>query len=84
MDEISWDIAKGEYILSLEQDEEIISFDDGLTYFWTSDIESMIEEKLKEEASYLEFFKNNKKKQLFLLFQIETLIKIFQKNLDNL
>ena len=50
MDEISWDIAKDEYISSLEQDEEIISFDDGLTYYWVSDIESMIEEKLEKEV----------------------------------
>ena len=33
MDEISWDIAKGEYISSLEEDEEVISFDNSSTYF---------------------------------------------------
>ena len=51
MDEVSWDIAKDEYISSLEEDEEVMSFDNGSTYFWTHDIESLIEEKLKQEAS---------------------------------
>ena len=51
MDEISWDIAKDEYISGLEEDEEVMSFDDGSSYYWTSDIENMIEEKLRKEAS---------------------------------
>ena len=51
MDEIAWDIAKDEYISSLEGDEEIMSFDNGSTYFWTSDIDSLIKEKLEKEAS---------------------------------
>ena len=51
MDEVSWDIAKDEYISSLEEDEELMSFDNGSTYFWTSDIEELLEEKLKKEAS---------------------------------
>ncbi len=51
MDKIAWDIAKDEYISSLEEDAEVISFDNGSTYYWTSDIESLIEEKLKQEAS---------------------------------
>ena len=50
-DEVSWDIAKDEYISSLEEDKEVISFDNGSTYFQTSDIENLIEEKLKKEAS---------------------------------
>ena len=33
MDEISWDMAQGEYISSLEEDEELISFDNGSTYY---------------------------------------------------
>ena len=51
MDEVAWDIAKDEYISSLEEDEEVMSFDNGSTYFQTSDIENLIEEKLKKEAS---------------------------------
>ena len=51
MDEVAWDIAKDEYISSLEEDEEVMSFDNGSTYFWTHDIENLIEEKLKQEAS---------------------------------
>jgi hypothetical protein len=40
-DSISWNIARDEYIDSLEQDEEIISFDDGATYFWIHEIENL-------------------------------------------
>ncbi len=47
MDEVAWDIAKSEYISSLEEDEEVMSFDNGSKYFWTYDIENLIEEKLK-------------------------------------
>ncbi len=48
MDKIAWDIAKDEYISSLEGDEEVISFDNGSTYFWTSDIENLIRDKLQQ------------------------------------
>ena len=40
-----------EYISGLEEDEEIMSFDNGSTYFWTQDIENLIEEKLKQKVS---------------------------------
>lgn len=36
-DPISWEMACDEYIDSLEQDEEIISFDNGSTYYWAHD-----------------------------------------------
>ena len=48
---LDWDLAKGEHISSLEEDEQIMSFDNGSTYFWTHDIENLIKEKLIEEAS---------------------------------
>ena len=51
MDEISWDIAQDEYISSLEEDEEVISFDNGSTYFWTNEIEELLENKLQKSAS---------------------------------
>lgn len=51
MDEISWDMAKDEYISSLEGDEEIMSFNNGLNYYWTADIKDLIEKKLEKEAS---------------------------------
>ena len=51
MDEISWDIAEDEYISSLEEDEVVMSFDNGSTYFWAYDIENLIEKKLGKEAS---------------------------------
>lgn len=38
-DPISWRIAKDEYIDSLEQDEEIISLDDGSNYYWRHELE---------------------------------------------
>ena len=46
-----WRIAKGDCISGLEEDEEIMSFDNGSTYFWTLDIEDLIEDKLKKEVS---------------------------------
>ena len=49
-DEVSWEMAKDEYIASLEDDEEIMSFDNGKTYFATSDIEQLLEDKLDEKA----------------------------------
>ena len=51
MDEISWDIAKDEYISSLAEDEEVISFDNGSNYYWTSDIEELLENNLQKSAS---------------------------------
>ena len=51
MDEIAWDIAKDEYISSLEEDEEVISFDNGSTYYWTTEIEELLEDKLQKSAS---------------------------------
>ena len=46
-----WEYAQDEYIYNLEQDEEIMSFDSGSTYFWTYDIEDLIKKKLKKEVS---------------------------------
>lgn len=42
-DPISWRIAKDEYIDSLEQDEEIISFDNGSTYYWVHDLAHLLD-----------------------------------------
>ena len=42
-DPISWRIARDEYIDSLEQDEEIISFDGGSNYYWKHDLEKLLE-----------------------------------------
>ncbi len=47
-DPIAWDIAKGEYMDGLEQDEEIISFDNGANYYWKYDVENYIEEVEQE------------------------------------
>lgn len=40
-DPISWRIACDEYIDELESEEEIISFDNGSTYYRTSDLENL-------------------------------------------
>lgn len=42
-DPISWRIAKDEYIDSLEQDEEIITFDGGSNYYWKDDLEQLLD-----------------------------------------
>ena len=43
-DPIYWNIAQGEYIDGLVQDEELISFDNGSNYYWKNDVENYIEE----------------------------------------
>lgn len=50
-DPIAWDIAKSEYIESLAQDEQLITFDNGVNYYWVHDLESYIEENLELEAT---------------------------------
>ncbi len=42
-DPISWRIARDEYIDSLEQDGDIVSFDGGDNYFWMRGIENLLE-----------------------------------------
>ncbi len=42
-DPISWRIARDEYNDSLEQDEEIVSFDNGSTYYWANELEALLE-----------------------------------------
>ena len=43
LDPVAWDLAKSEYIDSLESEEEIVSFDNGATHFWIRDLEDLIE-----------------------------------------
>ena len=42
LDPIAWDLAKSEHIDSLESDEQIMSFDNGGTYFWIHDLEILL------------------------------------------
>ena len=44
MDPISWDMAKQEYIDGLEQEEKLVSFDNGSHYYWADDVEQLLEE----------------------------------------
>ena len=48
IDSITWRIGKDEYVSSLEEDEGIIIFDNGVSCYWTHEVESFIEE---EEAA---------------------------------
>ena len=45
------ELAKDDYIYNLEEDEEILSFDNGKTYFATSDIGQLLEDKLGEKIA---------------------------------
>ncbi|PIP96632.1 MAG: hypothetical protein COW00_11915 [Bdellovibrio sp. CG12_big_fil_rev_8_21_14_0_65_39_13] len=51
-DPIGWDIAKGEYIDGLAEDGQLITFNNGSSYYWIHDVELYIEENLDilEEA----------------------------------
>lgn len=42
-DPISWRIAHDEHIDELASDEQIMSFDNGSTYYWAHDLESLLE-----------------------------------------
>ncbi len=42
-DPISWRSVRDEYIDELESEEEIISFDNGQTYYRASDLEELLE-----------------------------------------
>lgn len=42
-DPISFRIARDEYIDSLEQDDQITSFDGGVKYYWMSEIEELLD-----------------------------------------
>ena len=41
LDPIAWELAQSEYIDSLESDEQIMSFDNGSTYYWIHDLEAI-------------------------------------------
>lgn len=42
-DPIAWRIARDEYIDSLIEDEQVVSFDNGENYYWINDLESLVE-----------------------------------------
>lgn len=44
MDPVSWRIAASEWLDAEEQDETVLSFDNGGTHYWASDIEAFIDE----------------------------------------
>ena len=46
-DPIAWDIAKSEYMDGLEQDDQVITFNNGSSYYWTYDVVAFIEENLE-------------------------------------
>lgn len=42
LDPVSWDLVKNEWISSQEEDELLISFDNGSTYFFPSDLQTFL------------------------------------------
>lgn len=50
-DPIAFNIAQSEYIDSLHQDEQVVTFDNGANYYWLHDLEQYIEENVPEEAA---------------------------------
>ena len=51
MDSVSWNLAKWEYFDSLEEDGQVISFDNGFSYYWTHEVEQFVEANLEEEGA---------------------------------
>lgn len=49
-DPIYWSMVQSEYVNGLAQDEQLNTFDNGSNYYWIHDLESYIEENLKEVA----------------------------------
>lgn len=48
LDPIAWRLARDEYVDGLESDGEIVSFDNGSTYYRVSDIEQFLDENEEE------------------------------------
>ncbi|HLE12955.1 MAG: hypothetical protein A2504_13010 [Bdellovibrionales bacterium RIFOXYD12_FULL_39_22] len=44
-DPVSWNIAKSEWESQEEEDGTIISFDNGATYYWYSDLEKFVDDQ---------------------------------------
>jgi hypothetical protein len=51
IDPTSWDIAHGEWIDSQTSDDNLVTFDNGSSYYWASDLEHLIENLAPENAS---------------------------------
>lgn len=45
LDPVSWDLARSEWLDAEESEGQIVSFDNGLTYFWTNDIERFLDKE---------------------------------------
>lgn len=50
-DPIAFNIAQSEYIDSLHQDGQVVTFDNGGNYYWLHDLEQYIEENISEDAA---------------------------------
>ncbi len=50
-DPIAWDIAKSEYMYDLVENKEIMTFNNGSSYYSVCDIESFIINNLKLEKA---------------------------------
>ena len=47
-DPVCWNIALDEYIDGLVQDEQLVTFDNGSTYYWINDVENYIKQEEAE------------------------------------
>ena len=56
-DPVSWEIAQSEWLMNEESEGLVGTFDNGASYFFTSDIEQFLDETAKEtEDQYDESF----------------------------
>jgi hypothetical protein len=46
LDPVSWNIAHSEWIDTEVDDDSLITFDNGSTYYWVTDIEQFIEDSV--------------------------------------
>jgi len=49
LDPVSWDLAMSEWLDSEEQDEQVVTLDNGGTYYRTCDVESFLDDAEAEE-----------------------------------
>jgi hypothetical protein len=45
MDPVSWDVARGEWESAEADNGQIVSFDNGSTYYWTHEVEAYLDEE---------------------------------------
>ena len=51
LDPVSWELAHGEWLDCAASDENLVTFDNGSSCYWTTDLEQLIEELAPQIAS---------------------------------